>query len=171
VIAAAEAGASRVIVVGRRRRMAWRLDLAREYGATDIIDSDDEDVLERVRDITSGALVDRVIDTSSRSVQPIVDAIAAVRPEGTVVLAGNKRVDVVPGLSPDRIWTKAITIKGVMTVSNWAMEQAIRTVDSGRYSFDRYHTHTFGIDQYDYGLQVLSGEVPGEEPLHITIVA
>src|SRR3954454_24880344 len=39
VIAAAEAGAGRIIVVGRGRR-PWKLQLALELGATDVVDSD-----------------------------------------------------------------------------------------------------------------------------------
>ena len=171
VLAANEAGASKVIVAGRSRRLPWRFDLAREYGATHIIDTDSEDLLAKVDELTDGVGVDRVIDTSSNSLQPIVDAVAAVRPEGTIVLAGNKNVDTVPGLSPDKITGKAITIKGVTTVSNWAMAQAIRIVGSGRYSFERYHTHSFGIDQYEHGLRLLNGEIEDENALHITITA
>jgi threonine dehydrogenase-like Zn-dependent dehydrogenase len=170
VIAAAEAGAARVIVAGRSRRLPWRFDLAREYGATDIVDTDREDLATRVREITDGRMADVVVETSSNSLQPIVDAVMAVRPEGTVVLAGAKNADTVPGLSPDLITRKAITIKGVTTVSNWAMEQAIRVVGSGRYSFEQYHTHTFKLDQYDHAVRLLAGEIEGENALHITVV-
>jgi hypothetical protein len=38
-------------------------------------------------------------------------------------------------------------------------------------SFDRYHTHTFGLDDLERGLKILGGEVEDEEALHITVVA
>lgn len=169
VVAAKHAGAETIIVVGRSRRR-WKLDLALELGATHVIDSEQEPVLEGVRRIMGGELVDRVIDTTPSDIQPILDAIEIVRPEGTIVLAGLKGKTGVPGLSPDKMMLKALTLRNVFSVSDWARVQAIRALESGRYDFSRMHTHRFKLEQLDLACRTLGREVEGEDPLHITVV-
>src|SRR5688500_3015079 len=101
VVAARVAGASRVIVtdVAAARH---KLDLARELGADDVVVADEQDVVEAVRDLTAGALADVVVDTVGHAPQTAVDAVEAVRPGGTVVLAGIKGGPV-PEFSTDRV--------------------------------------------------------------------
>jgi threonine dehydrogenase-like Zn-dependent dehydrogenase len=169
VLAAANAGASRVIIAGRSHRRLWAYDVARGFGASDVVYSDQTDLVAAVTEITDGELADRVIDTSSRSTQPVVDAVACARPEGTVVLAALKNTDV-PGFNQDLVVARGLTVKGAIGVSSWGMEQAIRAVSSGAYDFGSYCTHSFGLDSLEHALHLLAGEVPGEEALHITIL-
>lgn len=169
VVAAKHAGAETIIVVGRGRRR-WKLDLALELGATHVVDSEAEPVLEAIRRITGGDLVDRVVDTTPGDIQPILDAVKIVRPEGTIVLAGLKGKTGVPGLSPDEMMMKALTLRNVFSVSDWARAQAIRAIESGKYNFSRLHTHTFKIDQLDLACRTLGREIDGEDPLHVTVV-
>jgi threonine dehydrogenase-like Zn-dependent dehydrogenase len=169
VIAAVQAGASRIIVAGRGRS-PWKLEMARALGATDTIDIDqDGDTVDCVREITGGDMADRVIDTTPTAVQPIVDAIASVRPEGTVVLAGIKGSVGVSGFNPDLICDKAITIRGVFGVSEWAKRQALTTLGEGQFPFHRLHTHTMALSEIDLCLRTLGREIPGEDPLHMTV--
>jgi threonine dehydrogenase-like Zn-dependent dehydrogenase len=169
VLAAREAGAARVIMAGRSYRRLWAYDIARQFGATDVIHSDKQDLVETVREITDGKLADRVIDTSSHSTQPVVDAINAARKGGTIVLAGVKDADV--PIDANRIFAKALTIRGAASSSFWGREQAMRMVASGAHSFDKYHTHTFRLEDTEKAIQTLAGEVAGEEAMHITVVA
>lgn len=169
VIAAKEAGAAEVIVAGRGRR-PWKLELARQLGATHTVDTDQHDLVEAVAEITGGRLADRVIETSPRAIKPIIDAVGAARPEGTVVLAGVKGDNDLAGLRPDALIHKALTIKSVYAVSNWARKQAIRIIASGKYDLSGMHTHTLPVDDLDRALRILGGEVEGEEAMHITVV-
>jgi threonine dehydrogenase-like Zn-dependent dehydrogenase len=169
VIAAKEAGAGKVVVVGRGRR-PWKLELAKTLGATHVVDSDAVDAVEAVRDITGGDLADRVVDTTPLAVQPMLDAVAMARAEGTVVLAALKEHVGAPGLT-DLITSKALTVKGAHSVSEWAKHQAIRVLGEGRYDLSAVHTHTFPVERLDHAMRVLGGEVDGEEALHITVTA
>lgn len=168
-VPAAEAGA-RVVLACRGRR-DWVLEIAREWGAFEVVSTERQDLASVVTDLTDGEGADRVIDTSHHSTDALVAAVAAARPGGTVVAAGYKGTDGDPGLPPDFIYLKALTIRGVNGVSAWAKDRAIATVASGRVSFERYHSHTLALDQADRALQILAGEVDGEDPLHITLVA
>src|SRR3954447_15603898 len=89
VLAAKEAGASRIIVAGRGRR-PWKLALAEELGASDVVNTDESSLVDAIREMTIGEWVDRVIDTSPLATSPVLEAIECVRPEGTMVLAGMK---------------------------------------------------------------------------------
>ncbi len=169
VVAAKQAGARTIIVVGRARRK-WKLDLALSLGATHVINSEAEPVVDTIREITRGDLVDIAVDTTPSDLQPILDAIKVVRPQGTIVLAGLKGKTGIPGLSPDELMFKALTLKSVFSVSDWAREQAIKVLESRKFDFSRMHSHKFGIDQLDLACRTLGREVEGEDPLHITVV-
>jgi threonine dehydrogenase-like Zn-dependent dehydrogenase len=166
VIAAREAGAARIIVGGRGLR-PWKLDLARELGATHVVNTDEESVVDVVRSVTGGEMADRAIDTTPHVVKPIEVCIAALRSEGTLVLTAAKE-DPVPEFV-NQILVKALTVRGAYSVSEWAKRQAIRVLSAGEYDLSGLHTHTLPIDALDHAMRILGGEVPGEAALHITV--
>ena len=167
VVAAREAGAGRIIVAGRSLR-PWKLDMALQLGATHVVRTDQQSLPEAVAEITDGALADCAVDTTPAAVQPVVDALDAVRAEGTVVLSAAKSPDAIPGLSA-KVMAKALTVKGAYSVSEWAKRQAIRVLSEGRHDLSPLHTHPFRIDDLHRAMRILGGEVPGEEALHITV--
>jgi threonine dehydrogenase-like Zn-dependent dehydrogenase len=176
VVAAREAGAATVVVTGLASDRA-KLDLALDLGADHalVVDGDGRvegggPVAAAVADLTHGLLADRVVDTTPIAVGPIADAVEAVRPGGTVVLAGIKGRRALEHVYPDRITTKAIDVRGALSVESWGYQQAIRLVASHRYPLERLHTHTLPIEQAAHGIELLAGEVPGETAIHVTIV-
>ena len=42
-------------------------------------------------------------------------------------------------------------------------------IESGAHGLEKLHTHTIPLEQTERALRILAGEVPGEEPIHITI--
>lgn len=169
VVAAVEAGAARIIVTGLERD-AHKLELALSLGASDVINADEDDVAARVAAITGGALADRVIDVTSGSIQPVLDAVEVARPGGTIVLAGLKDQAEISGFVSDRLVLKSLTLRGVLGVSSWSFRQAIRVIASGRYDFSAWHTHTLGLDDLEHAIALLGGKVAGEQVVHITVV-
>ena len=165
-IAAREAGAARIIVAGRGRR-PWKLDLARELGATHTINTDIASVVDVVREVTGGAMADCAIDTSPEVAKPVEDCIASLRSEGTLVLTATKN-EIVSGFV-EQIIAKALTVRGAYSVSDWAKRQAIRVLSAGTYDLSGLHTHTMPIDDLDLAMRILGGEVPDEAALHITV--
>jgi len=57
-------GAAQVIGIDP---IPWRLDWARRFGATDVIDASGEDVVERVRELTGGEMVDFCVEAVGKS--------------------------------------------------------------------------------------------------------
>lgn len=167
-LAAAEAGARLVIVTGLSRDR-HKLDVAPRFGATHTIDVEEEDLVSRVRAITDGEMVDRVLDLTPLAAQPVLDAIEVAAPGGTVVLAGIKGMRAIDGFVSDSVVLKALRVRGALRSSYWATEQAIRTLSERRYPFDVLHTHTLPIERAEEAIRILGGEVPGEQAIHVTI--
>jgi threonine dehydrogenase-like Zn-dependent dehydrogenase len=167
-VVAHEAGAAQVIVTGLDRD-AHKLAVAPEFGATDVINVEHEDTLERAMELTDGEGVDLVIDTVPIATDPILHALAVLRSEGTLVLSGVKGREI-RGLFPDRIFMKALTIKGAFATTPWATANAMRLLDQGKYPFHKLHSHTFGLDDVERAIGILGGEIADPTPvLHITI--
>jgi threonine dehydrogenase-like Zn-dependent dehydrogenase len=167
LLAAREAGARNVIVVGRGRRPA-RLDLALSLGADAAINSDRQEVVPAVLEAAGGPVVDRVIDTTPSAVQPLLDATGFVRPEATIVVAAHKAPEGL-GAVMDAMLAKALILRGAYSVSEWAKVEAIRVLSEGRYDLTRLHSHTFPIEQLDVALRTLGGELDGDRAMHITV--
>ena len=167
VIAARYAGAGTIIVtgLGKDRR---KLALAREFGANDTVDVEQEDVVERVRDITRGVGADVVLDVTPMATRPIKDALEAVRHGGRVVFAGLKGNRTLE-FSSDWIIRKGATVVGAFGVDARAYTDAIKIIEAGTFPLEKMHTHTFGLDDSAYAVDVLAGDVPGEEAVHVTI--
>lgn len=169
VIAAREAGAGTIIVTGLSRDER-KLELAREFGADHAIDSEREDVVQRVREITGGEMADVVIDVTAYAVEAVTQAVDLVRRNGRVVLAGTKGASPVPGFLSDKVVGKEVTILGAFGVDWPAYEAAVRLIESRKYPLERMHTNTLPLDEAERGLALLAGNVPGEQAVHIALV-
>ncbi|KCV45528.1 oxidoreductase, zinc-binding dehydrogenase family protein [Bordetella bronchiseptica GA96-01] len=169
VIAAVIAGANRIVVTGLQKD-AYKLELARSLGATEVVAVDPADPASLARAL-EGQRFDRVIDVTPVATQPILDAIALVRPGGTIVLAGLKGNTRTVALRPDDLVMDGIEIKGVRGISTRSYGLAVRAICSGAYDFSAWHTHTMALKDAELAIRILAGEVrQGPEPLHITIV-
>ena len=164
VVAARVAGAATVIAtdIAAARH---KLDLALELGADHVIEADEQDVVEVVRDLTSGELADVVVDTVGHATQTAVDAVGAVRRGGTVVLAGIKGGPV-PEFSTDKVLGRSVTLRGVLGVHGRNFRRAISLLESGRFPLERMHTHAFGLDQAGEALRTLA---EGDDVIHVSI--
>ena len=168
VLASRAAGAGTIIVTGLARD-AFKLSLAREFGADFAIDAEAEDVVSRVAEITGGTGADVVLELTPMASQPVLDAVEAARWGGRVVLAGLKGGRPVE-LSTDRIINKSLTVTGAFSVDSRGYAEAIRLIEAGRFPLERMHTHTFGLDEVALAIETLGGEVPGEDAVHVAIV-
>ena len=87
VIAAREAGAHRIIVLGLGRDRL-RLDLAREFGATHTVTIEDTPQIDAVRAATDGEMADLVVECTGAAAS-IALAPELLRPLGRCVLVGS----------------------------------------------------------------------------------
>jgi len=99
---------------------------------------------------------------------PVTDALLATKHGGRVVLAGIKGDREIP-VRTDLIINRALTVQGAFGVDATAMAEAITLIESRRFPLERMHTHTFGLDDTAHAIEVLAGEVPGEQAVHVSV--
>ena len=84
IMGAQLAGAQQIIAIDRAPS---KLDLVQQFGATDVIDASQVDVVERVRDMTAGRGADVTFEAVGAP-QLQADCVEAARPGGKAVLVG-----------------------------------------------------------------------------------
>jgi len=168
VIAARAAGARQIVITGLRRDI-HKLALARELGADVTIDVEKEDVVARAREATGGG-AEVVVDTTPNAPQSLVHAMAIAVRKGRIVVAGLKGQLSAREIPVDDIIYKELTIRGVLSMPVDDTFRAIDVIESGRYPFEKMHTHSFPLEQAEDAIRALAGGVPGLNPLHIAIV-
>jgi threonine dehydrogenase-like Zn-dependent dehydrogenase len=93
VLAAAQVGADRVIAMSRHES---RQNLAREFGATDIVTERGDDGVARIKGLTNGLGADSVIEAVGTQ-ESMMQAIRATRPGGHVGYVGVAHDVQLPG--------------------------------------------------------------------------
>jgi threonine dehydrogenase-like Zn-dependent dehydrogenase len=170
VIAAREAGAALIILVGLPQD-AYRLEVARELGATHTLLAGEEDVVARVKEITGGRMADVVLDvTSSPSNQPLELALDLAGFGGTIVVAaGHHAQPPVVNFPTEKLLRKLLTIKGVWGRDRRSLQTALRLIESGKYPLHKLTTHTFPVEQADLALRTVARE-GDPKALHVSVV-
>lgn len=169
VIAARAAGARQVIVTGLERD-SERLSMATEMGATHTIAADQENVAERVADITGGRMADVVLEaTSGPSTEPVGQALELAAEGGTVVLAGMHGDNPASNLVTDKIVSRTLTVKGVWGRHREAVFAAIALIESGEYPLEKLCTHTFSLEAAGEAMETVAGNI-NKSALHVSVV-
>lgn len=165
VIAAKSAGAAKIAVTGLASDSA-KLALAREFGATDVIDVENEDFRGRVREITDGEGFDIVLDVAPSAASTVEDAVNAARIGGSIVLAGVKGYKPVPHFVSDKVVFKELRMHGAFGVTSSGYRKAIDLIHSRQVPLEKMHTHDFAIRDAETAIRTLAREIPGEESIH-----
>jgi threonine dehydrogenase-like Zn-dependent dehydrogenase len=168
-VGALQAGAARVIVTGRAGD-ARRLALARELGAAATIDVDAEDPVERMRALTAGAGADVVVDATAESTEAVVQAIEIARPGATVILGGLKGFAPASGLITDKIVLKQLRVQGVGGHDSASVAAALALIASRRFPLERMRTHHLPLVEAERAVRIVGREIPGEDPIHVTLL-
>jgi threonine dehydrogenase-like Zn-dependent dehydrogenase len=153
VLAAREAGASRVILVGKGRRDRARLDLALRLGADDVLDADDGDTQERLLRMTSGRGVDVVVDTTGDPDGEIARmAIAIAAPFAQLSLNGLDQAVPVRALK-----SKSLTVRAPRGRTWRAVDLALKTMASQRWPLEDMCTHRFSLAETHLAILATAG--------------
>lgn len=152
VVGAREAGASRIIVVGRSVD-EYRLDVAKALGADHVFRSDEEDVYAAVRDVTGGRMADVVINAAGAPAA-VALALELAGSRATVVQAGIIG-QIVDGVPFDAVFQKKLTIKGVRGRPSRVVPVALSVMASGRYPLERLCTHRFPLEETEQALRLM----------------
>ena len=132
-------GASRVIAVDTNK---FRLDKAREFGATDTVEAGDTAVAD-VKAMTDGLGVDVAIEAVGYP-ETLRTAAALVRPGGTVANIGVHGVPV--ELPMHELWIQNITLT-MGLVDTVSIPTLLTMVASGKIPSEKMGTHRFTFDR------------------------
>ena len=93
----------------------FKLDFAKEIGATDKINPNEEDVILRIQEITEGRGVDYAIESSG--IKEVMElAFASIKNQGTAIIAGNLKFGEKISIDPFDL------IKGKKILETWGGE-------------------------------------------------
>jgi len=101
ILAAKQLGAERIIAMSRHEA---RQQLARDFGATDIVEERGDEGVERIKELTDGLGAHSVVEAVGTQ-QSMMQAIYATRPGGHVGFVGVAHGVEVPGI--DLFWSLA----------------------------------------------------------------
>lgn len=170
VAAAKKAGAAKIIITGTTRDAA-RLELAKQLGATAVIDMQKEDPVERVHELTRGQFADVVLDVSAGAVAPVVQAIDMVKRGGRIVLAGLKGRNQLKNFPVDKIVFREIQLIGVLSAGWRPTEMSIQMIEQEGGSLRALCSHSFPLERVAEAVRTLGREMPeGREAVHVTLV-
>lgn len=133
-----------------------RQELARGYGADEIVDFTREDVVDRIMELTGGEGVDTAIEALGADVT-FQAAVKATKPGGTVSNTGYfgegefvhiPRVEWGVGMADKTIAT------GLCPGGRLRMERLLRVLESGRVDPTPMTTHTFAFDDMERAFEV-----------------
>jgi threonine dehydrogenase-like Zn-dependent dehydrogenase len=110
-----------------------------------------------------------VVDASAGATGPVLDALACVRPEGTVVLAGLKGGRLVDGLPVDDLVLRGIRVIGARSADWDAYEQGLAYLLDHSDRFAPLRTHVLPLDRADEAIRILAGEIEHEHPIYVSV--
>ena len=120
-----------------------RLDFAKELGVEYIINSQNEDPVERIREITGGQMAQQVMECSGANTA-IRASLDYVSHAGRITLTGWPKTET--PLPTDVITRKEIDIRGART-SAGEFEEAIRLICTKRVDMSKILTRTIQIEE------------------------
>src|SRR5690242_13535123 len=139
-------GASRVIAVDTNK---FRLDKARDFGATDTVEAGDNTTAD-VLELTGGVGVDVSIEAVGFP-ETLLTAASLVRPGGTIANIGVHGVPV--SLPMQNMWIQNVTLT-MGLVDTVSIPTLLKMVASGRIPAEKMGTHSFTFAQMDEAYDV-----------------
>lgn len=133
-------GASQIILVGTR---SSRLEVGKKVGADILINIKEEDLNERIKEITNGIGVDFTIEASG-SQSGAAQAVGITKKSGRISLIGMYKEDVKIDLN--RVVQYNITVAGSKAEGMWCLERIIPLMADGRIDVKPLITHRFPLE-------------------------
>ncbi len=153
-------GAAKVVAIDSNK---FRLEKARDFGATDTVEVGPDSVAE-VLSLTDGLGVDVSIEAVGYP-ETLLTAARLVRPGGTIANIGVHGVPV--ELPMQEMWIQNVTIT-MGLVDTVSIPILLKMVDSGRIPAEKMGTHTFTFDEIDQAYDVFANAAD-EQALKVVI--
>ncbi len=121
----------------------YRAALARKLGAAAVVNPQNADVVDQIRDLTGGSGVDKGIECSaaSEAVRLLIDV---TRPKGHIALIGGIREVAIQG---GEIINKGLTLHGTRHYNLPGTPAMMRMITQVKTQLDTFITHTFPMRQ------------------------
>ena len=152
----AAAMGARVIALDVSRE---RCELAREFGAHEVIDSHSNNPVEAIRELTHGEGAHKTLDTSGAA-EARAAAVRAARTWGTACYVGE-RGQVTLDVSPDLI-RRQITLVGSWTFSTQGQAECAEFVADHDIDVDKLFTHRWRLDQAEEAYRLFDAQTSGK---------
>ena len=150
VIAAQRLGAEQIIILGRH---ADRVELAREFGATDAVSERGEEAVERVRELTDGLGAHSVLECVGLG-EATATAMRLARPGGAVGRVGVPQEEAIPeGIST---FFDNVTIAGGPAPARAYIEELLPDVLDGRIEPGRVFDRVGELDEVPDGYRAMN---------------
>lgn len=165
LLAARQAGAGRVVVVGTSAS-AHRLRVAAALGADATVRADVDDPVAAVRELTGGAGADVVVDLVPGVPDTVGQAVAMAAKRGRVVLAASKHGAPVR-FDNDLVVRKEVLLRGVRGHDHRSVEPALDLIRSGRFPLHLLATHRFDLAGTGDALRLAGAGADGA--IHVSV--
>jgi threonine dehydrogenase-like Zn-dependent dehydrogenase len=150
VIAAKRLGADQIIIMGRH---ADRIELAKEFGATDVVSERGEEAIERVRELTGGLGAHSVLECVGLG-QSMETAIGIARAGGAIGRVGVPQDDTMP--ASRLAFFRNITVGGGPAPARAYIDELLPDITDGRIDPGRVFDRTVGLDGVADGYRAMA---------------
>jgi S-(hydroxymethyl)glutathione dehydrogenase / alcohol dehydrogenase len=136
-----------------------KLGYAKEFGATHTFNAKQDNVVERVRELTEGRGVDYAFDAIGGE-QTTLQILDAIRPGGVAVIVGMAAMAVRAPITPYLMALQEKTLKGTMYGSVRPPIDFPRLVElylDGRLKLDQLVSRTYTIEEINEGFAAMRG--------------
>lgn len=142
-------GAKKVIVSARGEQ---RLEFAKHFGADEVIDAKNENVLERVMELTDGQGCDYVMDAAG-SIDSILLCFDACKIGGDILYYGIPDASAKIDFPFMKMMMKQLRLHGILEYcAGW--DTLVSLVESGRINIHDMVTHTFKLDELPKAIEL-----------------
>ena len=136
-----------------------RLERAKEFGATELINARSNDIVGAIRDLTHGEGAHKTLDCSSAP-DARASAVRAVRSWGTACYVGE-RGQVTLDVSPD-ILRRQVTIVGSWTFSKQGQADCAEFVADHNIDVEKLFTHRWKLEQAEEAYKLFDSQSTGK---------
>ncbi len=148
VISAKRSNAARIYAIGHH---AGRLELARRFGATDIVDSKDPDAVQKILDATDGGVSCVVEAVGSQATMDM--AVAIARPGATVSYVGVPYG--VSTFDARKLFVSNVSIAGALAPTRAYIDELMADVVAGTIDPGAVLTLRLGLDDAPRGYRAM----------------
>jgi 2-desacetyl-2-hydroxyethyl bacteriochlorophyllide A dehydrogenase len=143
-------GAAGIVAINRSYSIK-RFEIAMQFGATNLICAESEDVVARITDITKGEMVPVVIDCAGKN-DVLEKALTVLSKGGEFIKVGYD--DKPMNLSLDRYINKGIRIQGHFAYDYMSWKNCRKLLESGKLNVKPIITHELPLSRWEEGFKI-----------------